>query len=66
MKKIISFTAILFLSGCANMTTQEKTAVWVGLAVTAIVISQDGDKPAGEIRDPYALPCNPQPDGSCR
>jgi hypothetical protein len=44
----------LLLAGCANMTPQEKRNVWigigVGLAVGAIVASQD--------QDPAREPCN--------
>ena len=45
MTKIIAICLAFALSGCANMTPGQKTAAWVvvGVAVTAVVLSQDND-----------------------
>ena len=45
MVRIIAICIALVLSGCANMTPAQKTAVWVvgGIAATVIVMSASDD-----------------------
>lgn len=65
MKKIIVAAALVALTGC---TTNQRLII--GTAVVSSIILSSGhahrDRAPDAIGDPGALPCHPQPDGSCR
>ena len=46
MIRIIAICLALVLSGCANMTPEQKTVAWVagGVVVTAIILSSSDNK----------------------
>ena len=68
MNRIIAICLALVLSGCANMSPEQKTVAWVvtGVVVTAIILSSDDDHKATPRCKPTVSGSGADFDFSCR